>query len=82
MKPMTPFYLGDIVEMKKTHPCGEKRWEVVRLGMDIRAKCLGCGRQVLLSRRKFERAVRRVLESPVGDSMKEDEGESRDSGPA
>ncbi len=82
MKPMTPFYLGDIVEMKKSHPCGETRWEVVRLGMDIRAKCLGCGRTVLLSRRKFERAVRRILESPVGDSIKEDQRESGNSGPA
>ncbi len=75
MKPLTRFYLGDIVRMKKTHPCGEDRWEVIRLGMDIRIRCLGCDRHVLLSRRKFERAVSRILDSPVGDSMGEDDTE-------
>ncbi len=69
MKPLTKFYLGDVVEMKKKHPCGETRWEVLRLGMDIRAACLTCGRQVVLPRRKFERAVRRIIASPVGDTM-------------
>lgn len=72
MKPLTQFYLGDVVQMKKRHPCGEDRWEVVRLGMDIRAQCLGCGRQVMLPRRKFERAVRKILASPVGEALREE----------
>ncbi|HEY8414247.1 MAG TPA: DUF951 domain-containing protein [Thermaerobacter sp.] len=58
------FYLGDIVRMRKPHPCGSDRWEVLRVGMDIRIRCLGCGHLVLMPRRKFERAVRQVLGGP------------------
>ncbi|PZN09359.1 DUF951 domain-containing protein [Thermaerobacter sp. FW80] len=58
------FYLGDIVRMRKTHPCGSDRWEVLRVGMDFRIRCLGCGHLVLMPRRKFERAVRQVLGGP------------------
>jgi len=56
------FYLGDVVQTKKKHPCGSDNWEVVRLGADIRIKCLNCGRQVLLPRRKFEKSVKKVLQ--------------------
>ena len=42
------FDLGDIVEMKKQHPCGSKEFEVIRLGADIKIKCVGCGRIVML----------------------------------
>ena len=52
--------IGDILEMKKEHPCGSKRWTVVRLGMDLRLRCEGCGREVILPRRKAESAVRSV----------------------
>lgn len=58
------FYLGDIVRMRKPHPCGSDRWEVLRVGMDIRIRCLGCGHLVLMPRRKFERSVRQVLGGP------------------
>lgn len=57
------FRLGDIVQMKKTHPCGSDRWEILRTGMDFRIKCLGCGRMVMLPRVKFEKSVRRVVGS-------------------
>ncbi|MGI6036604.1 MAG: DUF951 domain-containing protein [Limnochordia bacterium] len=60
------FRLGDIVEMKKEHPCGSKEWEVLRVGMDFRIKCQGCGRIVMLSRPKFEKGVRKIL-STSGD---------------
>jgi len=56
------FYLGDVVQTKKNHPCGNNTWEVVRLGADIRIKCLNCGRQVLLPRRKFEKSVKKILQ--------------------
>ena len=46
--------LGDVVQMKKKHPCGGDLWEVVRTGMDIRIKCQKCGRQVLMPRETFE----------------------------
>lgn len=59
------FRLGDIVRLRKKHPCGDDRWEILRTGADFRIKCLGCGRMVMISRRKFERAVRQVIGSVV-----------------
>jgi hypothetical protein len=53
--------VGDVVQMRKTHPCGSDRWRVYRVGADIGIRCLGCERRLLLPRRKFERAVKRVL---------------------
>ncbi len=58
------FDLGDIVRMKKQHPCGSNNWEVVRMGMDIKIKCLGCGRLVMLPRSEFEKKMVRVVEQP------------------
>lgn len=57
------FYLGDIVEMKKQHPCGSKDWEVVRLGADIKIKCCGCGRLVMLEKSKFDKDVKKIVKS-------------------
>ncbi|MDW7675364.1 MAG: DUF951 domain-containing protein [Bacillota bacterium] len=59
---MADFRLGDVVKMKKTHPCGSDQWEVTRAGMDFRIKCLGCQRQVMLPRAKFEKAVKKLIE--------------------
>ncbi|MEA4826705.1 DUF951 domain-containing protein [Clostridium sp. JNZ J1-5] len=55
------FYLGDIVEMKKVHPCGSKEWEIIRLGADIKIKCIGCDRIVMIPRNKFEKAVKKIV---------------------
>ena len=52
--------LGDILEMKKAHPCGEKRWQVLRTGADFRLKCLGCGHEVMLARFQAEKNIRQV----------------------
>lgn len=57
------FQLDDIVEMKKAHPCGENRWKIIRMGMDIRIKCEGCGHSVMLPRKQFEQKMKRVIES-------------------
>ncbi len=57
------FAVGDIVEMKKQHPCGSKQWEVIRTGADFRIKCLGCSHQVMLARTKFEKAVKKIIKS-------------------
>lgn len=57
------FHIGDVVKMKKTHPCGSDQWEVLRVGADFRIKCLGCGHMVMLPRPKFERAVKAVVAS-------------------
>jgi hypothetical protein len=53
--------LGDIVRLRKKHPCGGDEWQVVRLGADIRVKCLKCQRQVLLERGTFERRVKTLV---------------------
>ncbi len=56
--------LNDIVEMKKEHPCETKSklWKIIRMGADIRIKCLGCGNSVLMPRQKFEKRLKRVVE--------------------
>ena len=52
------FETGEIVKLKKQHPCGSCEWEILRTGADFRLKCLGCGRQIMLSRRDVEKSVR------------------------
>lgn len=52
--------LGDILEMKKQHPCGSREWRVLRTGMDFRLKCLGCGHEILTARSKAEKNIRRI----------------------
>ncbi|MGM9571048.1 MAG: DUF951 domain-containing protein [bacterium] len=54
--------LGDLVKMRKQHPCGGFIWEILRIGMDFRLRCLNCGRIVLLPRQKFEKQVREKVE--------------------
>mgnify|MGYP000429416361 CR=1 FL=1 len=53
------YYVGDVVKMKKSHPCGSAEWEVKRIGTDFTIVCRGCGHQVMLSRSKFEKAVKK-----------------------
>ena len=55
------YSLGDIVEKKKTHPCGGNKWEVVRTGADYKLKCLTCGRLVMLTPDELKKRVKRVL---------------------
>lgn len=57
------FFVGDVVQMRKVHPCGSDRWEVLRVGIDFRLRCLGCGRVIMLPRPRFERSVRKVISS-------------------
>ncbi|WP_334333152.1 MULTISPECIES: DUF951 domain-containing protein [unclassified Companilactobacillus] len=55
------FKLGDIIGMKKPHACGENRWEVIRMGADIKVKCLGCGHIVMIPRAEFNKKFKKVL---------------------
>ncbi|PKM59601.1 MAG: DUF951 domain-containing protein [Firmicutes bacterium HGW-Firmicutes-4] len=55
--------LGDRVEMKKKHPCGSFQWEIIRVGADIKIKCLGCGHIVMLQRSKFNKQIKKILNS-------------------
>ena len=57
------FLVGDIVQMKKQHPCGSKEWEVTRVGADFKIKCLGCDHQVMLPRTKFEKSVKKIIKT-------------------
>lgn len=50
--------LGDVVRLRKKHPCGSEQWEVVRLGADIGLKCQGCGRRILMERVALERHMK------------------------
>lgn len=52
--------LGDIIKLKKPHPCGSQEWEVLRVGMDFRLKCMGCGHQVMLARKLVEKNIRGI----------------------
>jgi hypothetical protein len=60
--------LGDVVRLRKVHPCGSLQWEVVRLGADIGIRCSGCGRRVLLPRRQFIRQVKTLISRGEGDA--------------
>jgi hypothetical protein len=68
------FYVGDVVEMRKPHPCGGTQWEIVRVGADIGLICLTCRRRVLLTRRKFAHQARRFLRRGPADER--DAGEA------
>ena len=53
-RPVLQLYLGDVVRLRRTHPCGSSEWLVDRLGADIGLRCQGCGRHVMLERRLLE----------------------------
>lgn len=57
------YCVGDVVELKKQHPCGSKQWEVTRIGADFKMKCLGCDHQVMLPRTKFEKSVKKIIKA-------------------
>ncbi len=61
MLPMTKLRLGEIVQLKKTHPCGSNQWEVIKLGNDIKARCTGCGRIMMMRRSRFVRLIRKRI---------------------
>ena len=63
--------LGDVVQMRKAHPCGGDTWRVVRLGAEIGMRCTTCQRKVLLPRSTFERRVKRFIERGAADAAEE-----------
>lgn len=63
------YQVGDVVTMKKAHPCGSKEWEVLRIGTDFRIRCRGCGHLVLISRPKFIKAVRERVSAVERNDM-------------
>lgn len=59
--------LGDVVRLKKRHPCGEDRWEILRTGADVRLRCLGCGHSLLIPRHKLEKWTKEFCAKPEGN---------------
>lgn len=54
-------HVGDTVQMKKKHPCGSDTWTLLRVGMDFRLKCTGCGHEVLMPRSKAEKGIKKIM---------------------
>lgn len=54
------FEVGDIIKLKKKHPCGSFEWETLRIGADFRLKCQGCGHQIMISRKLVEKNVKEI----------------------
>ncbi|MFA9465123.1 MAG: DUF951 domain-containing protein [Velocimicrobium sp.] len=52
--------VGDIIKMKKQHPCGSKEWKVLRVGMDFRLECMGCNHQIMIARKLVEKNMRGI----------------------
>jgi hypothetical protein len=65
MSQLVKYQVGDVVKMKKNHPCGGDTWEVMRTGVDFRIKCLKCARVLMLPRPKFEKSVKSIVSSPA-----------------
>lgn len=57
-------HVGDILIMKKPHPCGNRRFLVLRIGMDFRIRCTECGREVMVARSKCEKNIKTVIHEP------------------
>ena len=55
--------VGDIVRLKKKHPCGSSEWEVLRIGADFRLKCMGCEHQIMIARKLVEKNVKEIREN-------------------
>lgn len=63
-KNILPLSVGMHVQMKKNHPCGCATFLILRAGADVRARCTNCGRELMMGRVKFEKAVKRILDTP------------------
>ena len=77
---MDEIRLDDVVQMRKLHPCGSDRWRVIRIGADIKIKCLGCGRIVMLDRSVFIKRRKKVLEQgavPEAETLENMRNEGR-----
>ncbi len=59
---MNEYVLGDKVITKKEHPCGSKQWEIIRVGIDFKLKCLGCGHVVMVEREKAYKMIKKKLQ--------------------
>ena len=66
--PIIPLHVNDTVQMKKNHPCGGNVFLVIRVGSEVRVKCVTCGRDMTLDRIKFEKCIRKILTCENADN--------------
>ena len=57
---MMDYEVGDVVKLKKQHPCGSFEWEILRVGADFRLKCIGCGHQIMIPRKNVEKSTKEI----------------------
>lgn len=55
------YEVGDVVRLKKPHPCGSYEWEILRVGMDFRLKCIGCGHMIMVPRKTVEKSTKQLI---------------------
>ena len=60
------YHIGDVVQLKKAHPCGSNEWEVLRIGIDFVIRCC-CGHRVMVPRPKFEKSVKKIIHSAAAE---------------
>lgn len=70
MQPVMEFFLDDVVQLRKSHPCGSDQWLVVRLGADIGLKCCKCQRRILLPRSTLERRIKKFISRGPGHTTR------------
>lgn len=63
--------LGDVIRMRKPHPCGGYEWQVVRMGADIGLVCLTCGRRIMLDRRSLKNRMKTIVRKAEGDDVEQ-----------
>ena len=59
------YEVGDIVKLKKQHPCGSREWKILRVGADFRLQCLGCGHQIMIARTLVEKNTKELKKNEV-----------------
>lgn len=59
---MSDFNIGDTIQTRKQHPCGNDKWLIIRVGADFKIKCINCGRVVMLDRETFIKRVKKVID--------------------
>lgn len=69
-------HVGDVLELKKAHPCGSRRWLVLRVGMDFKLRCTGCGHELMTPRSKAEKSIKKILRD--GQELRPEKGRQRE----
>ena len=68
MKSIPILNVGDVLELKKLHPCGSNQFRILRVGADVRVVCVGCGRDMTINRIKLENAIKKIIPVQTGES--------------